>query len=142
MNKIFPVVVSILIIASIESCSKKHTPSRTEANTKVSTEVKVKEAPVEPTVPAVTKNDSMVAVKPVVKKATPTATPKVIAVNDKFAKKVWMEGITTTWRDTATGAVIKMGNITSTISQCKLILIFKSPVDNFLPLPLIFNSTH
>jgi len=83
MNKAFPVIVSILIIASFESCSKKHTPSRTETNTE---EVKIKPTPVESTVAIEKKNDSMVAVKPVVKK-TPTTAPKVIAVNDKFAKK-------------------------------------------------------
>jgi myo-inositol-hexaphosphate 3-phosphohydrolase len=84
MHKIFPVIISILIIASIQSCSKRNVPSRTE---EVNNEIKVKTTPIVTTTPIVKKNDSLVAVKPAIKKPAPTATPKVIAVNDKFAKK-------------------------------------------------------
>jgi hypothetical protein len=85
MYKIYPVIVSILMIAFIQSCSKRNVPSR--STEEVNTEMKGKTTPVVTTVPMVKKNDSVVAVKPAIKKAAPTATPKVIAVNDKFAKK-------------------------------------------------------
>ena len=72
------------MVVAIQSCGRRNVPSRTE---EVNTEMKGKTAPVETTTSIVKKNDSLVAVKPVIKKSTPTSAPKVIAVNDKFAKK-------------------------------------------------------
>lgn len=84
MQKIFPFILSILIITAIQSCGKRNVPSRTEVNT----ETKSKPAPaVVSAAPGEKRLDSLAVTKPVVKKAAPASTPKVIAVNDKFAKK-------------------------------------------------------
>jgi hypothetical protein len=83
MHKIYPVIAVLLIMAAIQSCSKRNMPARTETNT----EIKSNTAPLSSTVTSAKKSDSLVATKPVIKKSAPVAIPKVITVNDKFANK-------------------------------------------------------
>jgi hypothetical protein len=77
MHKIYPVIVSIFIIIAIQSCSKRSTPNRTAANTETNGTNS----------PAIKKNDSLITIKPVIKRKLPEAVPKVIVVNDKYANK-------------------------------------------------------
>jgi len=67
----------LLIVAvatmAIQSCSKKTVPSRSEEYGNANTEIKTA--------------DSVAVIKRVVKRRVVTAAPKVIVVNDQFAKK-------------------------------------------------------
>lgn len=79
MHKSFSVISSLFLIILIQSCSKKTYPTSTP--TVINTESK------RDTVIMVKKTDSVVAVKPVVKRKPKASVPKVIVVNDKFANK-------------------------------------------------------
>ncbi|MEO7769363.1 MAG: hypothetical protein ABIS01_18160, partial [Ferruginibacter sp.] len=72
-------IASLLILVAVESCSKKSIPNRTVSTP--ATDVK------SDTVMIVTKPDSVMAIKPVVRSKPKTSLPKVITVNDKFANK-------------------------------------------------------
>lgn len=79
MHKVSVVTVSFFIFAMMQGCSKKNVPSKTP--------VPVDTASVSDTLVVVRKSDSLVAVKPVIKRKPKPAIPNVIVVNDKFASK-------------------------------------------------------
>lgn len=60
-----------------QSCSKKINPAKTEVNTDNKGAVS----------PVIKKNDSLMAIKPAIKRKPKESVPKVIAVNDQFANK-------------------------------------------------------
>jgi hypothetical protein len=79
MHKIYPVAVSFFIIIAVQSCSKKTYPAapavvHTDINSDTSIIVKKND-------------DSLVALKPVIKRKPKESIPKVIVVNDKYAKR-------------------------------------------------------
>ena len=92
MNKVYPVLLSAVIIISIQSCSKKTHPSPAAKNP-APAEVNSKPVAINPpaissdTVQVVKKNDSLTVTKPVIKKKPKEAVPKVITVNDKYASR-------------------------------------------------------
>ncbi|MEO6730374.1 MAG: hypothetical protein ABIN01_04100 [Ferruginibacter sp.] len=80
MHKVNVLIVSFFLFAIMQGCSKKTVPSNTPAPA-ASTAV------VSDTLVVVRKSDSLVAVKPVIKRKPKAAIPNVIVVNDKFASK-------------------------------------------------------
>jgi cyanophycinase-like exopeptidase len=70
-------IVGVVTIMSIQACSRKSVPSRSEeyssATLKANAEIK--------------KADSVAVIRRAVKRKAVTAAPKVIVVNDQFAKK-------------------------------------------------------
>ncbi len=77
MFKFSPLVFVALMMVFLYSCSKKTQPSKST----VLTEEK------KDSIVTITKTDSLVAKKPVVKRAPKPSTPKVITVSDQAAKK-------------------------------------------------------
>jgi hypothetical protein len=75
-NRIF-LIVSVVSIMAIQGCSKKTVPSRSEENKTASMNINAD----------LKKADSVAVIRRMVKRKTVTAAPKVIVVNDKFAKK-------------------------------------------------------
>ncbi len=77
MRKRFLLIVAVVIIIGIQACSKKSVPGRSDEYSSVTlntnTEIK--------------KTDSVAAIRRVVKRKVITAAPKVITVNDQFAKR-------------------------------------------------------
>lgn len=80
MHKIYPVVVSVMIILAIQSCSKKTIPVKTPvpADTTIKSDTSF-----------IIKNvDTLVAIKPaIVKRKAKESIPKVMVVNDKYARR-------------------------------------------------------
>ncbi|MCW3093351.1 MAG: hypothetical protein JWP81_4420 [Ferruginibacter sp.] len=79
MQSVLKGIAGLLIVMAVQSCSKKSTPTRTEPTTAV--EVKTD------TIGVINKADTVAAVKPVVKSKPKSSLPKVITLNDKFAKR-------------------------------------------------------
>ncbi len=80
MNRCFPVLVTLCGILFLSACSKKTQPTQNveTVNSKSASD----------TIAVVRKPDSTVFVKPVAKKRkVAESVPKVITVNDQFAKK-------------------------------------------------------
>lgn len=75
MKKFYIPFISLALTAFMLSCSRKSVPVETTAATKTDTLVVAKVT------------DSALAVKPVVKRKVKAAIPKVITVNDQYAKK-------------------------------------------------------
>lgn len=84
MNKIFLLIIVLLIAVILNSCSKKSHPSRTPSVT-VITDNSLPEATRNDSL--VTKNDSSVTKEEVIKRKPKTVFPKVITVNDSAAHK-------------------------------------------------------
>ncbi len=74
MSKIHLLITAVLIIFILNSCSKKHHPSKTPAATENTSIIEKR-------------NDSALAKKTVVKKKAKVVLPNVIAVNDSAAHK-------------------------------------------------------
>src|SRR5688572_18066990 len=75
-------IAGALLIMAVHSCSKKTTPARTPEPTATVAEVKTD------TIQAKKKTDTTVLTKKAVVKKKPKASvPKVMVVNDKFAKR-------------------------------------------------------
>ena len=69
-------IVGVVVIMAIQGCSKKTVPNRSEENNAtLNANIEIKKA------------DSVAVIKRAVKRKTVTAVPKVIVVNDQFAKK-------------------------------------------------------
>jgi len=69
-------IVGVVVIMAIQGCSKKTAPNRSEENNAtLNANIEIKKA------------DSVAVIKRAVKRKTVTAVPKVIVVNDQFAKK-------------------------------------------------------
>lgn len=69
-------IVGVVVIMAIQGCSKKTVPNRLEENNAtLNANIEIKKA------------DSVAVIKRAVKRKTVTAVPKVIVVNDQFAKK-------------------------------------------------------
>ncbi len=77
-SNLYRLLLSISTILVVISCSKKTQPSQTVVNTA---------AIKSDSVVVVKKADSVVAVKPVTKRKPKESLPRVIAVNDQYAKK-------------------------------------------------------
>src|SRR5665647_1057070 len=77
MHKIYPVIISVFIIIAVQSCSKKTHPNSTPVQTYIKSDTSL----------VVKKNDSMVAIKPVIKRKPKESIPKLIVVNDKYANR-------------------------------------------------------
>ncbi len=75
------VSAGLLLLFAISSCSKKIQPNKTTTTTET---ISGKDTV---TVTTREKTDTMLVKKPVVKKKPGTAVPKVIVVNDQYAKK-------------------------------------------------------
>ncbi len=84
MNKIFLLIIVLLIAVILNSCSKKSHPSRTPSVT-VITDNSLPEATRNDSL--VTKNDSSVTKEEVIKRKPKRVFPKVITVNDSAAHK-------------------------------------------------------
>ena len=74
---LYQILVSVLAVLIIVSCSKKIQPSQTVEQTAIKSD----------TVVIIKKTDSAVAAKRVIKQKPIASIPKVMVVNDKFAKK-------------------------------------------------------
>ena len=79
MQRIFKGIAVLLVVMAVQSCSKKTIPTRTEPTTAV--EIKAD------TLAVANKTDPVAAVKPMVRSRPKSSVPKVITLNDKFAKK-------------------------------------------------------
>ncbi|MEO6548488.1 MAG: hypothetical protein ABIN94_10835 [Ferruginibacter sp.] len=77
-NITYTAIVAFLILFAAQGCSKKTIPTRSEP---VVTEVKTDTASI------VIKVDSVMTARPTVKLKPKSTIPKVITLNDKFAKK-------------------------------------------------------
>lgn len=73
----YRILVSVFAILVVVSCSKKIQPSQTVEQTAIKND----------TVVTIKKADSLVVVKPVAKRKPKESIPKVMVVNDKYAKK-------------------------------------------------------
>ena len=79
------VLLSLVAMLAFMSCSKKTTPSQTTSNTEIKDDNSEMKGD---SVLIINKADSLVATKPVVVKRKPKeSVPKVMVVNDKYAKK-------------------------------------------------------
>ncbi|MEP7110477.1 MAG: hypothetical protein ABI760_20960 [Ferruginibacter sp.] len=88
MSKISLVIVSIIVMVAVESCSKKTQPSRSVINTdKITDTLKLVSDIRADTSLVEIKADSVMVNKPAVKRKPRESTPKVIVVNDKYASK-------------------------------------------------------
>lgn len=87
MNKIYPVIIIFFFIMAVQSCSKKTVPSPSvvKTETRIDTSSMIVNKTDTPLV--VKKDDTPVASKPVIKRKPKESIPKVIVVNDKYAKK-------------------------------------------------------
>ncbi len=73
----YRILVSVFAILVVVSCSKKIQPSQTVEQTAIKND----------TVVTIKKADSLIVVKPVAKRKPKESIPKVMVVNDKYAKR-------------------------------------------------------
>lgn len=77
MHRRIPLIAVVVVMMAIQSCSKKVLPNRSDENNNatINTNDEIK------------KTDSVAVVRRTIKRKAVTAAPKVIVVNDQFAKK-------------------------------------------------------
>ncbi|CAN5822420.1 hypothetical protein BH11BAC3_BH11BAC3_03780 [soil metagenome] len=77
MFKLSPLIFAALLMIVFYSCSKKTQPSKSTVLTEEKSDTTL----------TITKTDSIVAKKPVVRRTPKASTPKVITVSDQAAKR-------------------------------------------------------